>query len=76
MYEELIRKTKPDKNNNGYGLANIRKTVASNQGNCFIDTSGGVFHIAITIPINCNFTLSRMFLLYPWKELILLTACY
>lgn len=50
--EELIRTTKPDKNNHGYGLANIRKTVASNQGNCFIDTSGGVFHIAITIPIN------------------------
>ena len=50
--EELIRTTKPDKNNHGYGLANIRKTVASNQGNCFIDTSGGVFHIAITIPLN------------------------
>lgn len=42
--------TKTDKKNHGFGIANIRKTVEANNGNCFIDTEGGIFHISIAIP--------------------------
>ncbi|MBR4914587.1 MAG: GHKL domain-containing protein [Clostridiales bacterium] len=43
--------TKSDKKNHGFGLANIKNTVEANNGNCFIDTEGGIFHISITLPL-------------------------
>ena len=43
--------SKKDKKNHGFGLANIKKTVEANNGNCFIDTEGGNFHISITLPL-------------------------
>lgn len=43
--------TKSDKKSHGFGLANIKNTVKANNGNCFIDTEGGLFHISIAIPL-------------------------
>ncbi len=43
--------TKFDKANHGYGIANIRKATEENNGNCYIETDNGVFHITIAIPI-------------------------
>lgn len=43
--------TKSDKKSHGFGLANIKNTVKANNGNCFIDTEGGIFHISIAIPL-------------------------
>lgn len=43
--------TKFDKANHGYGIANIRKAAEENNGNCYIETDNGVFHITIAIPI-------------------------
>jgi len=48
---ESIRTSKQDKDNHGYGIANIRHTVAANNGNCFIETQDGIFHITIAIPL-------------------------
>ena len=48
---ENIGTTKSDKKNHGFGLANIKNTVEANNGNCFIDTEGGIFHISITLPL-------------------------
>ena len=50
--EDSLVTTKIDKDNHGFGLANIRKTVEANNGNCFIDTQGGIFHISIAIPLS------------------------
>ena len=47
---ETVKTTKQDKDNHGYGIANIRQTVESNNGNCFIETQDGIFHITIAIP--------------------------
>ena len=49
--EDEIVSTKVDKKNHGYGLANIRKTVAANNGSCFIETENSIFHITIAIPL-------------------------
>ena len=49
--EDNFLTTKNDKKNHGFGLANIKKTVEANNGNCFIDTEGGNFHISITLPL-------------------------
>ena len=49
--DEAFRTTKSDKKNHGFGLANIKNTVEANNGNCFIDTEGGIFHISITLPL-------------------------
>ena len=49
--EESLVTTKSDKNNHGFGLVNIKKTVEANNGNCFIETKGGIFHISIAIPL-------------------------
>ncbi len=49
--EDEIVSTKADKKNHGYGLANIRKTVAANNGSCFIETENSIFHITIAIPL-------------------------
>ena len=49
--EDKISSTKTDKKNHGYGLANIRKTVAANNGSCFIETENSIFHITIAIPL-------------------------
>lgn len=43
--------TKNDKKNHGFGLLNVKNTVKANNGNCFIDTEGGIFHISIAIPL-------------------------
>lgn len=43
--------TKVDKLNHGYGISNIKKAVAANNGQCFIETDKGVFHVTITIPL-------------------------
>ena len=43
--------TKSDKKSHGFGLANIKNTVKANNGNCFIDTEGGIFHISIALPL-------------------------
>ena len=49
---EAIGTTKLDKKNHGYGIANIKDTVAANHGNCFIETTGSVFHITVAIPLD------------------------
>lgn len=43
--------TKPDKQNHGYGLINIKRTVMNNGGHCFIETDSDIFHITIEIPL-------------------------
>lgn len=43
--------TKDDKVNHGYGISNIKKAVEANDGQCFIETDKGVFHVTITIPL-------------------------
>ena len=43
--------TKPDKQNHGYGLINIKRAVMNNSGHCFIETDSGMFHITIEIPL-------------------------
>ena len=48
---EVLLTTKADKKNHGYGIANIRKAVNDNNGNCYMETKDGVFHITISIPI-------------------------
>lgn len=49
--EDSFITTKNDKKNHGFGLLNIKNTVKANNGNCFIDTEGGIFHISIAIPL-------------------------
>jgi len=49
--EDSFETTKTDKKNHGFGLANIKNTVKANNGNCFIDTKDGIFHISIVIPL-------------------------
>lgn len=49
--DESFGTTKTDKKNHGFGLANIKNTVKANNGNCFIDTKDGIFHISIAIPL-------------------------
>ena len=49
--EESFITTKNDKKNHGFGLLNVKNTVKANNGNCFIDTEGGIFHISIAIPL-------------------------
>ena len=49
--EDRLITSKEDKKNHGFGLANIKNTVKANNGNCFIDTEGGNFHISITLPL-------------------------
>ena len=49
--EDSFVTTKNDKKNHGFGLLNIKNTVKANNGNCFIDTEGGIFHISIAIPL-------------------------
>ena len=48
---ETLKTTKQDKDNHGYGIANIRQTVEANSGSCFIETQNGIFHITIAIPL-------------------------
>lgn len=45
------RTTKPDKQNHGYGLINIKRAVMNNSGHCFIETDSDMFHITIEIPL-------------------------
>lgn len=47
----VFHTTKLDKKNHGYGIANIKSAVEANNGNCFIDTGDGIFHISIAIPL-------------------------
>ncbi len=49
--EDSFITTKTDKKNHGFGLLNVKNTVKANNGNCFIDTEGGIFHISIAIPL-------------------------
>ena len=49
--ENSFGTTKNDKKNHGFGLLNVKNTVKANNGNCFIDTEGGIFHISIAIPL-------------------------
>ena len=49
--EDSFITTKNDKKNHGFGLLNVKNTVKANNGNCFIDTEGGIFHISIAIPL-------------------------
>ena len=43
--------TKADEINHGYGISNIKNAVEANNGQCFIETDNGIFHITITIPL-------------------------
>ncbi|MBR6881329.1 MAG: GHKL domain-containing protein [Clostridiales bacterium] len=43
--------TKKDADQHGYGIANIKKAVNDNNGECFIDIRDHLFQISITIPL-------------------------
>ena len=43
--------TKNNPEEHGYGIANIKKIVKSNNGNCYIETQNGMFHITVSIPL-------------------------
>ncbi len=45
-----LKTTKTDKINHGYGLANIKKAVDNNGGQCIINIEGRLFHISVVIP--------------------------
>ncbi len=51
---EAIHTTKPDKGDHGYGLKNIRRAVAENNGKCFVECKDRLFRITIMIPLNNN----------------------
>lgn len=44
--------TKEDSLNHGYGIANIRRVVQSNDGDCFIEMRDGIFHMTILLPLS------------------------
>ena len=48
--KEGFKTTKADSDNHGYGLNNIRKAVADNGGECYVECEEGVFRITVLIP--------------------------
>lgn len=42
--------TKEDSVNHGYGMINVKKVVSDNNGECFIESDKGNYHITIIIP--------------------------
>ncbi len=50
--KEDFKTTKADSDNHGYGLNNIRKAVADNGGQCYVECEEGEFRITVLIPCN------------------------